>query len=70
MLPTWRINKKGNNFIPDVSQLVDLGVDPVSMPIPTSTMRAWVQVMDKLLFLPRVQIDHCLGSRLETRIEE
>lgn len=70
MLPAWPIAKKGDSCTPEVSQLVDLGLDPTPMPIPTGTMRAWVQLLDKLLFLPRVQTDHCLRSCLETRIEE
>jgi len=52
MLPTWRINKKGNNFIPDVSQLVDLGVDPEPMPISTGTTRERVQLLNKIVVPP------------------
>jgi hypothetical protein len=56
----WPIAEKGENCTPKESQSVDLGTDPAPRSAPNRKMCALDQLLDKLLFHPQVQMDHCL----------
>jgi hypothetical protein len=65
----WPMVEKGENRSLEESQSVDLGTEPAPRLAPNSEMCALDQLLDKFLFLPRVQTDHCVRWRVKMKIE-